>query len=94
MGVYIYCKTNNLHFRKNAANSTLLRIAVWYVKNLNMAYFKNLLHRTNVKKILHADRTYELFVGWYALNVPYLKGTVRRSIIALNVPYLRGTVRS
>ena len=29
---------------------------------------------------LHSYRTYILFIGWYALNVPYLKGTVCRSI--------------
>ena len=62
------------------------------------AYFKNLTYRNNVtyqKQILHPYRTYVLFIGWYVLNAPYLKGTVRRSIkgrYAQNAPYLRGTV--
>ena len=58
-----------------------------------MAYFKNLPYRTSVaqqekkKKILHTYRTYVLFIEWYALNVPYLKGTIRWPIKALNVSY-------
>ena len=65
------------------------------LQNLNMADFKILPYRTNVthQKKLHAYPTYVLFIGWYALNVPYLKGTVRMSIQPLNVPCLRGTVR-
>ena len=71
-------------------------MAVGYVQNLNIAYFKNLPRRTHVtyqKQILHAYPTYVLLIGWYALNVPYVKGAVHRSTKALNAPYLKGTVR-